>query len=68
MRSYDNSLVGTWKLKSFVRETVATGERHNQFGEYRAVVAGCVWPSNLPIIGRLIPAPTATLAKLWRRS
>jgi Lipocalin-like domain len=28
-----NALVGTWKLKSFVREITATGERYNQFGE-----------------------------------
>jgi hypothetical protein len=28
-----NVLVGTWKLKSFVREIAATGERYNQFGE-----------------------------------
>src|SRR5262249_53362857 len=33
--STDNgSLIGTWKLKSFVREISATGERYNQFGEH----------------------------------
>src|SRR5262245_54734261 len=29
----DNSIVGTWKIESFVREVVATGERQNEFGE-----------------------------------
>jgi hypothetical protein len=28
-----NSIVGTWKVQSFVREVVATGERQNEFGE-----------------------------------
>lgn len=28
----DNPLLGTWKLKSFVREVVGTGERYNQMG------------------------------------
>jgi hypothetical protein len=26
-------LLGTWKLRSYEREEVATGRRHNQFGE-----------------------------------
>ena len=30
----DSPLVGTWKLKSFVREIVGTGERYNQLGEH----------------------------------
>jgi hypothetical protein len=30
----DNPLVGTWRLKSFVREIAATGERYNQLGEH----------------------------------
>ena len=30
----DNSLVGTWRLKSFVREIAGTGERYNQLGEH----------------------------------
>jgi Lipocalin-like domain len=30
----ENPLLGTWKLKSFVREVVATGEKINQFGEH----------------------------------
>jgi hypothetical protein len=29
----DNSIVGTWKFQSFVREVAATGERQNEFGE-----------------------------------
>jgi hypothetical protein len=29
----DNSIVGTWKFESFVREVTATGERQNEFGE-----------------------------------
>ena len=29
----DNSIVGTWKVQSFVREVVGTGERQNEFGE-----------------------------------
>jgi hypothetical protein len=28
----DNALLGTWKLKSFVREVAGTGERYNQMG------------------------------------
>ena len=30
----ENPLLGTWKLKSFVREVAATGERYNQMGEH----------------------------------
>jgi len=30
----DNPLLGTWKLKSFVREVAATGERYNERGEH----------------------------------
>jgi lipocalin-like protein len=30
----ENPLLGTWKLKSFVREVAATGERFNQIGEH----------------------------------
>jgi lipocalin-like protein len=28
-----NKVLGTWKLRSYVREVIATGGRHNQFGE-----------------------------------
>jgi Lipocalin-like domain len=28
-----NPVLGTWKLKSFVREVTATGEKYNQMGE-----------------------------------
>jgi hypothetical protein len=30
----ENKLIGTWKLKSFVRDVVATGERFYPFGEH----------------------------------
>ena len=30
----DNPVVGTWKLKSFVREITGSGERYNQLGEH----------------------------------
>lgn len=30
----DNPLLGTWRLKSFVREVTSTGERHNAMGEH----------------------------------
>jgi Lipocalin-like domain len=30
----DNTLLGTWKLKSYVREVAATGERYNERGEH----------------------------------
>jgi hypothetical protein len=30
----DNPLLGTWKLKSFVREVFATGERYHPMGEH----------------------------------
>jgi hypothetical protein len=30
----DNSIVGTWKFQSFVREVIATGERQNEFAEW----------------------------------
>jgi hypothetical protein len=29
----DNSILGTWRFQSFVREVIATGERQNEFGE-----------------------------------
>jgi hypothetical protein len=29
-----NPVLGTWKLKSFVRELAATGEKYNQMGEH----------------------------------
>ena len=29
----DNPVLGTWKLKSFVREIAETGERYNQLGD-----------------------------------
>ena len=31
----ENPVLGTWKLKSFVREVLATGERYNQMGEHQ---------------------------------
>jgi hypothetical protein len=30
----ENPVLGTWKLKSAVREVVATGEKFNQYGEH----------------------------------
>jgi hypothetical protein len=30
----DNPLLGNWKLKSYVREVTATGERYNERGEH----------------------------------
>ena len=30
----DNPLLGTWRLKSVVREVAGTGERYNQMGEH----------------------------------
>jgi hypothetical protein len=30
----ENPLLGTWKLKNFVREVTATGERYNERGEH----------------------------------
>jgi hypothetical protein len=30
---FDNSIVGTWKIQSLVREVIATGERQKEFGE-----------------------------------
>src|SRR5262249_43496205 len=35
---------------------------------YRAVVAGCEWPSNAPMTGSEAPPLASVLAKLWRRS
>ena len=29
----ENPILGTWKLRSFVREVIATGQHHNEFGE-----------------------------------
>jgi hypothetical protein len=34
VRAGDNPLLGTWRLKSFVREVAGTGERYNQLGEH----------------------------------
>ena len=31
--SADCSVIGTWKLQSYVRERLSDGHRHNQFGE-----------------------------------
>ena len=33
-RADANPLLGTWQLKSFVREVAGTGERYNQLGEH----------------------------------
>jgi Lipocalin-like domain len=33
-RCADNPLIGTWKLKSYLREVAATGERYNERGEH----------------------------------
>jgi len=33
-RADDNPLIGTWRLKSFVREISGTSERYNQFGDH----------------------------------
>jgi len=30
----ENPILGTWKLKSFVREMTATGEKYNQMGDH----------------------------------
>jgi hypothetical protein len=37
-RSADNLLIGTWKLKSYVREVAATGERYNERGEHPTAI------------------------------
>ena len=29
----ETSILGTWRLQSFVREVIATGQRYNEFGE-----------------------------------
>jgi hypothetical protein len=34
VRCADNPLIGTWRLKSYVREVAATGERYNERGEH----------------------------------
>jgi Lipocalin-like domain len=33
-RADENALVGTWQLKSFVREVIGTNERYNQLGDH----------------------------------
>ena len=33
-RADGNALLGTWRLKSFVREVAGTGERYNQLGDH----------------------------------
>jgi hypothetical protein len=33
-RADENPLLGTWRLKSFVREVAGTGDRYNQLGEH----------------------------------
>jgi len=38
--SDESGLIGTWKLKSFVREVSGTGERYNQLGERPEGVIG----------------------------
>jgi hypothetical protein len=32
-RNPDSAVIGTWKLQSYVREVLATGQRYNQFGD-----------------------------------
>jgi len=49
----DNRLLGTWKLKSFVRQNVATGERRPALGEHPEGHLGC--------------APTGACTRLRRR-
>ena len=34
----ENPLLGTWKLKNFVREVTATGERYNERGEHPTAI------------------------------
>jgi hypothetical protein len=34
----ENPLLGTWKLKNFVREVAATGERYNERGEHPTAI------------------------------
>jgi len=42
----ENPVLGTWKLKSFVREVIATGEKINQFGKTSRWLSQllCGWP------------------------
>ena len=37
-RSADNPLIGTWKLKSYVREVAATGERTTNAASIRTAI------------------------------
>jgi hypothetical protein len=56
----DNVLVGTWKLKSFIRQDVATGERRPALGEHPYGYLGYGLDGRMYAIfvaeGRVVPA------------
>jgi Lipocalin-like domain len=56
----DNLLVGTWKLKSFVREDVTTGERRPALGEHPDGYLGYALDGRMYALfvagGRVVPA------------
>lgn len=56
----DSSLIGTWRLKSFVREDVATGERHPALGDQPGGYVGYAPDGRMYALlvadGRVVPA------------
>jgi hypothetical protein len=56
----DNPLLGTWKLKSFVRQDVATGERRPALGEHPEGYLGYASDGRMYALfvagGRVVPA------------
>ena len=56
----DNPLLGTWKLKSFVRQDVATGERRPALGEHPEGYLGYAPDRRMYALfvaeGRVVPA------------
>jgi hypothetical protein len=56
----DNPLLGTWKLTSFVRQDVATGERRPALGEHPEGYLGYASDGRMYVLfvagGRVVPA------------
>jgi hypothetical protein len=54
----DNPILGTWKLKSFVRELTGTGEKINQLGEHPDGYISYSADGRMYTICSRTPAPT----------
>jgi hypothetical protein len=59
----DNALLGTWKLKSFVRQDISTGERRPALGEHPEGYLGYAPDGRMYALfaagGRVVPVVTS---------